>query len=123
MKYFTICILFCLIACKNAVDEKDLEGVYVGHFEHEYALNDDTLLVSKASGGNNVFELKRQTGTIRKEAGKIFPKQYASETMMGTYDRDTHMITEMKNGRVFIWDKAQQQLQWGTVIYRKVIDR
>lgn len=119
IRYFLLLFLLPQ-SCLEHSGTNDIEGTYVAHFEHTYAVNDDTLLVTKSSGGKNVFALTRQTGTTRKQEGKTFPKKHTTEKMMGTYNQDSQTITEMKKGRVFIWNDDQQQLQWGNIIYKKV---
>ena len=119
MKYLIFSCLLFITACSTSNDNKSLEGVYTGHFEHEYGINDDTLIIKKAKDGENIFQLTRHTGTIRKQDGKEFPKKQSSENLVLEYDAITKVLKELKEGRFLIWDSKNLTLKLGNTQYKK----
>src|SRR5690242_8891565 len=105
MKYFFIGILIVVAACNGTKDDKQIEGIYVGHFEHEYGINDDTLILKKAND-KNIFELTRKTGTIRKLDDKTFPKEWRTENWILDYDFEKKTFLELKHGKTLIWNNT-----------------
>ena len=119
MKYFIFSYLLFITACSTSYDNKNLKGMYIGHFEHEYGINEDTLILKKANDGENIFQLTRHTGTIRKQDGKQFPKKQSTETLILEYNPDTKILTDLRQGRILIWDSKSLILQLGNTKYRK----
>jgi len=119
MKYFFISILIVVAACNNAKDDQQIEGVYAGHFEHEYGINDDTLIFRKANE-QNIFELTRKTGTIRKLDGKVFPKEWRTENWNLDYNPEKQTFFELRHGKTLIWNKAASIMQLGKTKYKKI---
>jgi hypothetical protein len=119
MKYLLFGCLLFIIACSTSNDNKSLEGVYVGHFEHEYGINDDTLIIKKANDGENIFQLTRHTGTIRKQDGKEFTKKQSLENLVLEYDATTKVLKDLKEGRFLIWDSKNSTLKLGNTQYKK----
>ncbi len=108
-----------ITACSTSSDNKSLEGIYIGHFEHEYGINDDTLIIKKANDGENIFQLTRHTGTIRKQDGREFPKKQSSEDLVLEYDATTKVLKDLKEGRFLIWDSKNTTLKLGNTLYKK----
>ena len=108
-----------ITACSTSNDNKSLEGIYIGHFEHEYGINDDTLIIKKANDGENIFQLTRHTGTIRKQDGREFPKKQSSENLVLEYDATTKILKDLKEGRFLIWDSKNSTLKLGNTQYKK----
>lgn len=119
MKYFLISILLVVAACNNAKDDQQIEGTYAGHFEHEYGINDDTLILRKANE-KNMFELTRKTGTIRKLDNKVFPKEWHTENWRLDYNPEKQTFFELRHGKTLIWNKAESTIQLGNTKYKKI---
>ena len=119
MKYFFIGILIVVAACNNAKDDKQIEGVYAGHFEHEYGINDDTLILRKVNE-KTMFELTKKTGTIRKLDGKVFPKEWRTENWNLDYNPEKQTFFELRHGKTLIWNKAASIMQLGKTKYKKI---
>ena len=122
MRHLIISVLIVAAACNNSKSDKLLPGVYSGHFEHEYGINDDTLILRKANDGNNIFNLTRHTGTIRKSDGKQFPKKQSTENLILEFTPDTKILNDLRQGRILIWNSTNLTLQLGTTTYKKISD-
>lgn len=119
MKYFLISILLVVAACNNAKDDEQIHGTYVGHFEHEYGINDDTLILKKVNE-KSMFELTRKTGTIRKLDDKAFPKEWHTESWSLDYNPEKQTFFELRHGKTLIWNKAESIIQLGNTKYKKI---
>ena len=120
MKYLIICLLLFVAACSGSDNNVVLEGVYTASFEHEFAKTEDTLIVKKANDGNGVYQITRHSGVIKTMDGKIFPKEILTDTWTLEYNVDKHILTELKDGKTFIWDSNKLTLQFGETTYKKI---
>jgi hypothetical protein len=120
MKYVSLLFLLCLIACTRKAKEKILAGVYVGHFEHEYGINDDTLIITKANEGHYMFKLIRKTGTVRKEHGKELTRKSTVRNYLLEFDEKKQMFTDLKEGKIFLWNDGNKSIQLGSTVYRRL---
>lgn len=119
MKYLIICMLLFVAACSDSNNNVVLDGVYTASFEHEFAKTKDTLIVKKANNGNGVYQITRHSGVIKTMDGKIFPKEILTDTWTLEYNADKHILTELKDGKTFIWDSNKLTLQFGETTYKK----
>jgi hypothetical protein len=115
MKWIIVMLVFT--RCLGSVG--NVEGSYVGYFEHEFAINDDTLIVSKANDAGNIYNLSRHTGTARKKNGKLLPKEVKIESWILEYNKETKILKEARKGRIIIWN-SQGDLQMGNTIYKRM---
>ena len=120
MKYLIICLLLFVAACSGSNNNVDLDGVYTASFGHEFAKTEDTLIVKKANDGNGVYQITRHSGVIKTMDGKIFPKEILTDTWTSEYNADKHILTELKDGKMFIWDSNKLTLQFGETTYKKI---
>ena len=115
--------IFLLVAsCNSPKNDTALSGVYTASYEHEFGKTDDTLTVTKANDGNGVYQISRHSGVIKKLDGKEFPKEILTETWSLEYNPDKQILTEMKQGRMLIWDSNRLTLQFGKTTYKKISD-
>jgi hypothetical protein len=120
MKYLIIWLLLLVAACSGSNNNVDLDGVYTASFEHEFAKTEDTLIIKKANDGNGVYQITRHSGVIKTMDGKIFPKEILTDTWTLEYNADKHILTELKDGKTFIWDSNKLTLQFGETTYKKI---
>lgn len=120
MKYLTLVALILLVSCKNDTTELSLSGVYSGHFEHQFGKNDDTLILKKANEGKGIYNLSRHTGLISKLDAKELPKKNITENLVVEFDKEKQTLTDIKGGRVLVWDQKNSTLQLGNTKYIKV---
>lgn len=120
MKYLIIYLLLFVVACSGSDNNVDLDGVYTASFGHEFAKTEDTLIVKKANDGNGVYQITRHSGVIKTMDGKIFPKEILTDTWTSEYNADKHILTELKDGKTFIWDSNKLTLQFGETTYKKI---
>jgi len=120
MKNLIFCFILIASACNSSKDDTALEGVYIASFEHEFAKTEDTLIVKKANDGNGVYQITRHSGVIKTMDGKIFPEEILTDTWTSEYNADKHILTELKDGKTFIWDSNKLTLQFGETTYKKI---
>lgn len=122
MRYLIFCFILLATACNNSKNDTALDGVYTAFFEHEFAKTEDTLIVKKANDGNGVYQITRHSGVIKTMDGKIYPKEILTDTWTLEYNADKHILTELKEGKTFIWDSNKLTLQFGGTTYKKISD-
>ena len=122
MKYFILSFLLLAGACNNKKTDTALEGIYTASYEHEFGRNEDTLILKKANTGSEVYQITRHTGLIKKLDGKEFPKEVLSETWNLDYDDGKQIFTELREGKILVWDSNRLTLQLGNRSYKKISD-
>jgi hypothetical protein len=110
-KVFVFYLFLSLISC-NTITDQNPEGVYVCKFEHEFAKTEDTLLLKRIN--KNYFTIIRHSGVTSKANSK---KQIISEVWKLDYDNNKNVFTEMKTGKVLIWNADKQILIFGNREY------
>ena len=123
MKNVFISIVIFMIGCTATNKDQDLPGIYTGKFEHEFAKNEDTFIVKKASDGNGVYEISRHTGMHKKLDGKLASKKTIIEDFMVEYNTNSQILTDLKEGRKFIWDRASRSILSGKTKYSKLEEK
>ena len=122
MKNVFIGIVIFMIGCTTTDKDQDLPGVYTGKFEHEFAKNEDTFIVKKASDGKGVYEISQHTGMRKIMDGKISAKKTIIEDFMVEYNTDSQIMTDLKEGRKFVWDRGSQSILSGKTKYSKRLE-
>ena len=119
MKNVFICIVIFMIGCTSKDKEQDLPGVYTQNFEHEFAKNEDTLFIKKASDGKNVYEITRHTGMRKKVDSKLIPKELITEELIAEYNEDSQILTTLNKGKKYVWDRDSRSIRIGDSKYIK----
>jgi len=122
MKYLIIGLLLFATACTSPKNDAALNGIYTASYEHEFGKTDDTLILKKANNGNGVYQITRHTGLIKKLDGKEFPKEFLIETWTLEYNADKQTLTELREGKMLVWDSNRLTLQLGNRSYKKISD-
>ena len=120
MNYFLIGFLLFAISCNNHKDSSALPGKYIAAYEHEFGKTDDTLTLTKANDGANLYKIARHSGLIKILDGKTFPKEFLTELWILEYDEDKRTLTDLKMGKTLVWDSNRLTLQLGGRVYRKI---
>ncbi len=120
MKYFLIGIFLFAVSCSNHEDNSALPGIYTASYEHEFGKTNDTLTLTKASDGDDLYKIERHSGVIKKLDGKRFPKEVLIELWTLEYDAGKQTLTDLKMGKTLIWDSNRLTLQLGERVYRKI---
>ena len=120
MKYAIICMLVFLIACNGTQSKDDLSGIYTASYEHEFGKTDDTLTVSKSNDTDKMYQIERHSGLVKKMDGKEFPKEVVTETWALEYDADKKTLTELKKGKMLVWNSGSLSLQLGDRQYLRI---
>ena len=118
MKNVFMVFIIVMVGCSIPDKDHGLAGVYTGKFEHEFAKNDDTLIIKKANDGR-VFQISRHTGMRRIEDGVISAKKTIIEDFIAEFDADNKILTELNEGRKFVWDRKTQTILSGKTWYNK----
>ena len=119
MKNVFISIVIFMIGCTATNKDQDLPGVYTQNFEHEFAKNEDTLIIKKASDGKNVYEISRHTGMRKKVSGKFIPKELITEELIAEYNEDSQILTTLNRGKKYVWDRGSRSIRIGDSKYIK----
>lgn len=119
MKYFLICLVLFVASCNNHKNESALPGVYISSYEHEFGKTDDTLTLIKANAGNDLYQIGRHSGIIKKLDGRRFPKELVTEVWTLEYNAGKQTLTDLKMGKTLVWDSNRLTLQLGERVYRK----
>jgi len=122
MKYLIFFFILLATACNSTKDDTALDGVYTASFGHEFAKTEDTLFVKKANDGKGIYQITRHSGVVKTMDGKIFPKEILTDTWTLEYNTDKHMLTELREGKTFIWDSNKLTLQFGGTTYKRISD-
>ncbi len=120
MKYFLIGVFLFVASCQNNNDHNALPGIYTASYEHEFGKTDDTLTLTKANDGNDLYKLARHSGVIKKVDGKRFPKELLIEGWTLQYDGGKQTLTDLRMGKTLIWDSNRLTLQVGNRVYKKI---
>ncbi len=120
MKYFLICLVLFVSSCNTRKNENALPGVYVASYEHEFGKTDDTLKLTKASDGDDLYKIARHSGVIKKLDGRLFPKELLIESWTLEYDAGKQTLTDLRMGKTLLWDSNRLTLQLGNRAYKKI---
>lgn len=120
MKYaLTFYFSLMLFACSRNTSLKTLEGTYVTHYENEYGVYDDTLILRK-SNEKSIFQLTKNIGATKLLDNKIFPREWRTENWLLDYNAEKQTFFELRSGKTLIWNSSNSTLQLGTLFYRKI---
>lgn len=120
MKYFLICLVLFIASCSNNKNGSALPGVYIASYEHEFGKTEDTLTLTKAGDGEDLYKIARHSGVIKKLDGRRFPKELLIEVWTLGYDPGKQTLTDLRMGKTLIWDGNRLTLQLGTRVYKRI---
>jgi len=113
-------MLIIITSCNDQQSENSLAGTYITYAETDYGKMDDTLFVHKANNGENIFQIERRSGVIKKLDGKEFPKELITETWTLEFDPVKQTLFELKSGKTLIWNDENKTLQLGDESFRQI---
>ena len=120
MKKSIIFYSFLLLAsCNTNTQENNPEGIYTAKYEHEFAKTEDTLQLKKLNESGNSFQIIRHSGITKKMDDKIFPKENINEVWNLDYNNDKKTFTELKGGKMLVWNPDKNTLILGDREYIK----
>ena len=114
MKKSIVYLFFLLVGCNTTITNQNPEGMYVCRFENEFSKIADTLFLQKVSG--NYFKIIRRSGVTNKSDNK---KQMIAEVWKLEFEETKNVFTEMKSGKILIWDADKQILIFGNRDYER----
>lgn len=114
MKY--LFFLFIIIVSCNAIQRHNIEGVYTNKYESEYSVADDTIILKVSNP--EMFDITRKTGFQKKRNNTLFPKEYKTEYLIGSYNASQHSIYETNKGLVLIC--TGETIKINIAVYHKI---
>ena len=114
MKKSIIILFSFLVACNTTKTNQNPEGMYVCQFENEFSKVADTLLLQKLNG--NYYKITRHSGVTNKSDNK---KQMMAEVWKLEFEINKYVFTEMKTGKIIIWDADKHILIFGNRDYER----
>ena len=100
--------------------KKSLKGIYAATSETEFGKTDDTLIVSEPNNSDNMIQIERHSGIIKKLDGREFPKEIKMVTWTLEYDPVKQTLFELKGGKTLIWNDENRTLTLGDKIFRQI---
>ncbi len=122
MKIFLVSFFLLTVSCNNHKDNSALPGIYRASYEHEFGKTDDTLTLTKANDGNDLYKIARHSGIIKKLDGRRFPKELLTEVWTLEYDAGKQTLTDLRMGKTLLWDSNRLTIQLGQRVYKKIGD-
>lgn len=119
MKYSIVALFFMLTGCAGVDQTNDLLGIYTTHYENEFGVFDDTLVLQKANE-KNIYIAVKKIGSIRQLDGKIFPREWRTELWTLDYNEDKQTLFDLRRGKTLIWNRSKSTIQSGSRIYLKL---
>ena len=114
MKKSIVYLVLLLAACNLTLSNQNPEGEYVCQFENEFSNIADTLLLQKVN--DNYYKIKRHSGVTNKSNNK---KQMIDEVWKLEFEESKNVFTEVRTGKIIIWDAAKHELLLGNRNYLK----
>ncbi|SCW38057.1 hypothetical protein [Mucilaginibacter sp. NFR10] len=109
------------IGCNNATkSSENIEGTYVTHFQNEFNITDDTLIISSIKSSDNSYDVKRQTGFNKIRNGQQLPKEFKVAKWVSSYNSDKQLLQETDLGRQISILPGTHKLKLGASEYTKV---
>ena len=94
-------VLVFSMGCNSSTTKgsENIEGTYVTHFQNEYNITDDTLIISAVKSSDKTYEIIRQTGFNKIRNGKPLPKEFKKAGWVSSYNADKRLLQETDLGR------------------------
>lgn len=118
---FLAIIAVLSIGCNNATkSSENIVGTYVTHFQNEFNITDDTLIISSIKSTENSYDVKRQTGYKKIRNGQQLPKEFKVAKWISSYNPDKQLLQETDLGRQISILPSTHKLKLGASEYTKV---
>mgnify|MGYP003575377056 CR=1 FL=1 len=117
IKVWSCLLLVGFAACASGKD--DVEGVFVRHINHEYALGDDTLFIKAINKTTYQIEKRSKFQRPVKKRGKIPPVEFQKRSWTGSYDEEHNLIIESNQGKVIIFSDDKELITMGSLEYKR----
>jgi hypothetical protein len=119
-------VLFVIIAvisvsCNSTTKSSvDIEGTYVTHFQNEYNITYDTLIISAVKSSDKTYEVLRQTGFNKIRNGQSLAKEFKKAKWVSSYNTDKQLLQETDLGRQISFLADPHKLKLGASEYTKI---
>ena len=115
-----VVLVFSMGCNSSNKGSEDIEGTYVTHFQNEYNITDDTLIVSAVRPSDKTYDVVRQTGFNKIRNGKPLPKEFKKVQWVSSYNTDKQALQETDLGRQISVLPDQHKLKLGASEYTKI---
>jgi hypothetical protein len=112
-------IVLFMAACQSKTTQTQnfLPGTYVNFAKGEYALANDTLVITLVNDNNYLITRKTTYQAIRD--GKLLPKHHQVQQLNAVYDTQKQELDETNTGKIFRFNPEKRTLLINQAIYRK----
>lgn len=120
---FVLLIIIAVLSfgCGNTNKSSfNIEGTYVTHFQNEYNITDDSLIISSVKSSDNVYDIVRRTGFIKIRSGKQLSKEFKTVRWVSSYNTDKQLLQETDLGRQISVLPDTHKLKLGSSEYTEV---
>jgi hypothetical protein len=119
VKTMMVGLLF-LAACQSRSSQTQdfIPGTYVNSAKGEYAIANDTIVITSTS--ENLYLLTRKTTYQAIRDGKLLPKHRQVQQFQTIWNGGKQELNETLSGRVFRFDTDKKLLLLNRAVYRKV---
>ena len=114
MKKSIVYLVLLLTACNLTRTNQSPDGNYVCQFQNEFSNIADTLLLQKVN--DNYYKITRHSGVTNKINNK---KQVINEQWKLEFEESKNVFTEVRTGKIILWDAAKHELLLGNRNYRR----
>ena len=113
-------ISLLMAACQSQTSKTQdfIPGTYVNFAKGDYAIANDTLLITQLSDNN--YQLIRKTTYQAIRNGKLLPKHHKTDKLVAVYDPQKLELDETTTGRVFRFDPDKHILLIKQASYQKI---
>jgi hypothetical protein len=117
-----VIILFTTVAlysCSQPEKETNFTGTYVTHFQNEYTITDDTLIISKINSSDQAYNIERKSGFIKIRNGVRQSREFKTSKWDATYNSDTKALQQTDLGKQ-LYLTENNNVKLGNSQYTKV---
>lgn len=115
-----IIAVFSFSCGNNTKSSVDIEGTYVTHFQNEYNITDDSLIISSVKSSDNAYDIIRRTGFIKIRNGKQLAKEFKTVRWVSSYNTDKQLLQETDLGRQISVLPDTHKLKLGSSEYTEI---
>jgi hypothetical protein len=105
--------------CKQKGNESNLEGTYSSQARGEYAVANDTLVISPSDADAKLYSIVLKSGFQKIRNGKLLEKEHKQKSWMATWDENKHLLIENEIGRKLHFQPNSETIIWNTLVFKK----
>lgn len=107
-------------SCGGSKTQTAIPGTYVTHFQNEYSIAYDTLVISSYNKSDDIFNVNYKAGFNRIKDGKIQAKEFKNKQWKSNWDESKHSLLETETGTQLKFISEKQIILDGNMEYHKI---